>query len=205
MADRLYRSRDDRMLAGVAAGVADALDADPSIVRIAWALLTIFTGGIAFIVYIVMAIVVPEYPDESGSRGAWNPPARAPMPPAPGAAPDTTDTMASAAETTPPLQGAASFAEPTPSAAQAPSGPPAASYSSDDREARRAARRARRASREPGRGGFVAGVILIVIGGVFLAREFVPWFDWNLWWPIGLIGLGALLLVVALLPGRSSD
>jgi phage shock protein C len=50
------------MLAGVAAGVAEALDADPSLVRIAWALLTIFTGGIAFLVYVVMAIVVPIAP-----------------------------------------------------------------------------------------------------------------------------------------------
>ena len=45
MAERLYRSRDDRMLAGVAAGVAETLDADPSLVRIAWALLAILTGG----------------------------------------------------------------------------------------------------------------------------------------------------------------
>jgi phage shock protein PspC (stress-responsive transcriptional regulator) len=193
------------MLAGVAAGVADALDADPSIIRIAWALLAIFTGGIAFIVYIVMAIVVPEYPGESRVRGPWNPPAGAPMPPPPGAAPDTTDAMASPAAMSPPLQDATPFAEPTPFAAQAPSGLPATSYWADDREARRAARRARRASSEPGRGGLVAGIILIVIGGVFLIREFVPWFDWRLWWPIGLIGLGALLLVVAFRPGRSSD
>ena len=59
MADRLYRSRDDRMLAGVAGGVAEMLDADPSIIRIAWVLLIFLTGGIALVVYIVMAIVVP--------------------------------------------------------------------------------------------------------------------------------------------------
>ena len=47
VAEPLYRSRDDRMLAGVAAGVAETLDADPSLVRIVWALLAIFTGGIA--------------------------------------------------------------------------------------------------------------------------------------------------------------
>jgi phage shock protein C len=73
VAERLYRSRHDRMLAGVAAGVADALDADPSLVRIAWALLVIFTGGIAFVVYVVMAIVVPEAP--AGSNAMTPPPA----------------------------------------------------------------------------------------------------------------------------------
>jgi phage shock protein C len=169
VADRLYRSRDDRMLAGVAAGVAEALDADPSIIRIAWALLAIFTGGIAFVVYIVMAIVVPEGPGEFSRQGPWGPVAGPPASP-------------------PPETG--------------PGSPPA--YWSDDREARRAARRARRAS-EPGRGGLIAGAILVVIGAFFLVREFIPWFDWNLWWPIGLIGLGALLLVVALTPGRRSD
>ena len=60
MADRLYRSRRDRMLAGVAGGLAELWDADPSLVRIIWALLVVFTGGVALIVYIVMAIVVPE-------------------------------------------------------------------------------------------------------------------------------------------------
>ena len=199
MAERLYRSRDDRMLAGVAAGVAEALDADPSIIRIAWALLTIFTGGIALVVYIVMAIVVPEDPGEYGNRGPWGPAAGPPAtpPPAtplPGAAPGA------APVATP---GAMPESTLSPGATMPSAAPP--TYWADDREARRAARRARRATGQPGRGGLVAGAILIVIGAFFLVREFVPWFDWNLWWPIGLIGLGVLLLVVALTPGRSSD
>lgn len=48
------------MLAGVAGGLAEIWDADPSVVRIVWALLAVLTGGIALVVYIVMAIVVPE-------------------------------------------------------------------------------------------------------------------------------------------------
>src|SRR5512132_4347656 len=64
MSTHLYRSREDRMLAGVAGGLAEMWDADPSLVRIVWALLTIFTGGLAFVVYIVMAIVVPEEDDD---------------------------------------------------------------------------------------------------------------------------------------------
>ena len=47
------------MIAGVAGGVAEMLDADPSIIRIVWALLVFLTGGISLLVYIVMAIVVP--------------------------------------------------------------------------------------------------------------------------------------------------
>src|SRR5512141_1122515 len=63
MTTHLYRSRDDRMLAGVAGGLAELWDADPSLVRIVWPLLVVLTGGIALVVYIVMAIVVPEEND----------------------------------------------------------------------------------------------------------------------------------------------
>lgn len=90
MTERLYRSRDDRMLTGVAGGVAELLDIDPSIIRIAWLLVAILTGGIALLVYIVMAIVVPERPVDLGS-GA---------PPAPGAAPASAPPRADGASST---------------------------------------------------------------------------------------------------------
>ncbi|MEZ0241124.1 MAG: PspC domain-containing protein, partial [Chloroflexota bacterium] len=63
MHERLYRSRDDRMIFGVAGGMADWLDVDPAIVRIVWALL-IFAGGAGLLLYIVAAIVIPEEPLE---------------------------------------------------------------------------------------------------------------------------------------------
>ena len=58
------------MIAGVAGGVAEQLDADPSLIRIVWAVLIFLTGGLALLVYIVMAIVVPERPagQEPGHR-----------------------------------------------------------------------------------------------------------------------------------------
>lgn len=87
MAEPLHRSRDDRMLAGVAAGVAETLDADPSIVRILWALLAILTGGVALVVYIVMAIVVPEEPHDLETPGGA--PEAANAAPSPAAPPPT--------------------------------------------------------------------------------------------------------------------
>src|SRR4051812_50145387 len=64
--DRLYRSRDDRMIAGVAGGVAEHLDADPSIIRIVWAVLIFLTGGLGLLGFIVMAFVVPPRPPGMG-------------------------------------------------------------------------------------------------------------------------------------------
>jgi phage shock protein C len=59
---RLYRSRTDTILGGVAAGLATYLNTDPALVRIAWAILVPLTGGAALIAYIVGWVVVPEEP-----------------------------------------------------------------------------------------------------------------------------------------------
>lgn len=59
---RLYRSRKQRSLAGVCGGIAEYLDVDPSLVRIAWVILSTL-GGPAVLLYIVMAAVVPEEPE----------------------------------------------------------------------------------------------------------------------------------------------
>jgi phage shock protein PspC (stress-responsive transcriptional regulator) len=134
------------MLAGVAGGLAEYWKIDPSLVRIVWALLMVLTGGLAFLVYIVMAIVVPERPvgvtvDRPGEAGGGDSPARA-----------------------------------------------------------------RRTDRSDAtRGGLVAGLILIVVGGFFLVRQLLPAIDLGFWWPTVAIGLGIVLVVVALLPSRHSD
>jgi len=81
MDDRLYRSRTDRIITGVAGGLAERMDVDPSLVRVVWVLLTIVSGGIFALIYIVMAVVVPERPAgvTSSRTGSVTPPA-APSP-----------------------------------------------------------------------------------------------------------------------------
>jgi phage shock protein C len=59
---RLYRSRGDRRVAGVCAGVADYLGVDATLVRIAWVLFAI-AGGPGVLLYIIMAAIVPEEPE----------------------------------------------------------------------------------------------------------------------------------------------
>jgi phage shock protein C len=137
MGTRLYRSRRDRMLAGVAGGLAEVWGADPSLVRIIWALLVVFTGGIALVVYIVMAIVVPEEEEVY-----------------PGGVP-----------------------------ARNPSGGPAVVGPSRT-------------------GGISAGVLvggfLVLLGGFFLIREFLPRIDFDWLWPLALVALGVVLIVSAM-------
>ncbi|HET7726623.1 MAG TPA: PspC domain-containing protein [Candidatus Limnocylindrales bacterium] len=57
----LYRCRHDRKLAGVASGVAEYFDLDPTIVRVVW-FLSIFFGGLGIFLYIAMALIVPLEP-----------------------------------------------------------------------------------------------------------------------------------------------
>jgi phage shock protein PspC (stress-responsive transcriptional regulator) len=56
---RLQRPLHDRMVAGVAAGIADYLDVDPTIVRIVLAALTL-AGGAGVAVYIAGWLLIPE-------------------------------------------------------------------------------------------------------------------------------------------------
>jgi phage shock protein C len=58
---RLYRCRENRVLAGVAGGVAEYFDLDPTLVRVLW-LVSIFFGGVTLALYIGLAIIVPLEP-----------------------------------------------------------------------------------------------------------------------------------------------
>jgi phage shock protein C len=62
MRHRIYRSRDERMVAGVAGGLANYLDLDPTIVRILWLAALLTTGPLALFVYLVCAMVIPREP-----------------------------------------------------------------------------------------------------------------------------------------------
>ena len=59
MTKKLERSN-DRVWAGVCGGIAEYLDFDPVLVRIAYAFLTLFTCFSGLIFYFVLWIVMPE-------------------------------------------------------------------------------------------------------------------------------------------------
>lgn len=55
----LLRSRDDRMLWGVAGGLADHLGFNATLVRVAFVVITLF-GGAGLLAYLVLAVALPE-------------------------------------------------------------------------------------------------------------------------------------------------
>jgi phage shock protein PspC (stress-responsive transcriptional regulator) len=154
MSRRLHRSVVDRRIGGVAAGTATYFDIDPSIARVLWLLLAFFSGGVFFVVYLVMWAVVPEEPYPTGAGAA--------------------------STATPPSGEAGDEARAATGSAAPASWPPSAN-----------------AAGGPG-GRVILGAILIVIGAWFLAAEFLPWLNWDLVWPIGLVVIGILVLATAL-------
>ncbi len=59
---RLYRSRDERMVAGVAGGIAKYFNVDPTVVRLAFVALTLAGSGAGLLAYVVLAALVPLEP-----------------------------------------------------------------------------------------------------------------------------------------------
>jgi len=142
---RLTRSRTDTILGGVAAGLAEYLNTDPALVRIAWAILVPLTSGAALLAYIVAWVVVPEAPAPARDGDA------------------------------PPAEGDELGAE-----GDATAHPAAREHEGD-----------------AGRAGIIVGVGLVVLGAWFLAREYLPQFNWGLVWPLILVGIGVLVLVTS--------
>ena len=58
---KLYRSNRDRKLAGICGGLGDYLNLDPTVVRVIFVVLGLFSIGI--LLYVVLWLIVPEYPE----------------------------------------------------------------------------------------------------------------------------------------------
>jgi phage shock protein PspC (stress-responsive transcriptional regulator) len=157
MTRRLYRSVDERVLGGVAGGLAEYFDLDPALVRVAWAVLIFATAGTFLLLYIVMWIVIPEAP--AGYAASAQPPPAAP----------STDGAQTAAGAEPQPGAPSSVTQASPAGNEAASG--TRSSIAQDWMTRRGERRHYRS----GGGGLVLGAILILVGVWFLARDAFPW------------------------------
>jgi len=221
--ERLYRHPTDRAIAGVAGGLAVWLNIDPSIVRIAWVLLALFTGGAFVLVYIVMMIVVPLPPpgwiprsrdagwggpsggwNAGGPSGGWNagdPSSTWGPTAAPGGAPNPPPAWGQA-----PQGGWGQPAAPAWGDPAAPGADPGAAATPGPVPgwgANPAPAGSPWTAPKPGNAGIVAGIVLVVIGVWFLVDQYVR-IDWDLMWPVAIMVLGGLLIAGALMRGRNT-
>jgi phage shock protein C len=196
--DRLYRSPNDRVIAGVAGGLATWMNLDPSIVRVAWVLLGILSGGLFVLVYIVMMIVVPLPPP------GWTPMARGTG--APGGWPGAgqagggwtggTSAGSPAPGAVPGLQAPEGTTWAPPPTGQAPADAIGTSWNTPQPAWTPPTRNI-----DTGTAGIVFGAVLVLLGAWFLVDQYVD-VDWDLLWPVVVIVLGVGLIAVAWRRGR---
>lgn len=153
MAKKLYRSTTDKMLGGIAGGLAEYFDIDSTLVRVLF-ILTVFLGGGGIIAYIIFWIIVPE-------RAFVVTPG--PAPTDPGEQSDEQDNSGS--ETGSSNNYFTAYQKVF-----------------DEQKKNRA---------------MWGGIILILLGGLFLLDNFIPRFDFGDFWPLILIGVGAGILINA--------
>ncbi len=231
MNDRLYRSRDERILAGVAGGFAERFDVDPSLVRVLWVVLVFVTGGLFLLVYIAMALIVPEAP-YSGDRWAGWAAASAGAPgavagwgqPGPTAQTFSGQTPEGGASADPSTEGATGgLPGGTAGSAGGPAGPggmpggtagasPAGGPSGAGPGSGpppgwgsptwQDAGRRHRHREHRGDGAIIGGIVLILLGSYFLLRTVAPEIDLGAFWPVVLIIVGVALLFGSIRPGR---
>lgn len=67
-AKQVYKSEDNKILAGVFGGLGEYMDVDPTILRLIFLLIVVFTGFFpGVILYIVAALIVPQKPAKTKS------------------------------------------------------------------------------------------------------------------------------------------
>ena len=128
MADRLYRSKKNSVIAGVCGGLAEYFDIDPVILRIA-AVILIFVSGIGLLTYLIAWIVIPQRTEELEE------------------------------------------------------------IAQDKTKAHK----------------YLPGMILILLGLIFLLNNIFPWFGFGKLWPLILVALGIVLLAKALSGGKQDE
>jgi len=57
---RVYRSKKERILGGVCAGIGAHLEVDPTVIHLIWAVVSVLSIGTGIVIYILAWIIIPE-------------------------------------------------------------------------------------------------------------------------------------------------
>jgi phage shock protein PspC (stress-responsive transcriptional regulator) len=184
------------MWAGVAGGMAEYFDLDPSLVRLLWVAATLVTGGLAVPVYILAWIILPrdERPPVDASH-AWrdwseefHSETQRLADEARRMADDVRDASRSWRAPGPPEPHANAVTDKTgPSTSYSPQTTEEPWWQSERYVERR---------RPHGRHPRSTGIVLVILGVLLLAANagLFTWVEWRTMWPLIFIGLGLILL-----------
>jgi phage shock protein C len=196
---RLYRSQRDHIIAGIASGLGDYFDVDPTIIRLVMVLL-VFPGGAGLFLYLVGWVIIPPEPGQNEVpttmfarsealrrkvlRGAKHVEARLQKHKDADDAESVVDnatedpgqdvsSSVTQSENTDAITHSEEFDEEL-----AVGGPP--DTSEEDERARRQR---------------LGGILLIGVGFLFVLRNLFPWFSLGDLFPVFIIGLGVVLIL----------
>ncbi len=217
---RLYLSKENRMIAGVAGGIGEFFDVDPTIVRILF-LLLLLPGGAGLIVYIGALIVIPEPPKEKVStaskgraqgqdrqEGEVTEKEQEAIEELKAAAKDLADAGGEVAENA--AQRVRTSIQKLSQTKETEDLDDGGAGTDEEAEGRGQGREIEvRSSDGPqeettagrdsdDRSNKIIGLILVAVGIFFLSRHMVPWFAWSSVWPVILIIAGAVILLKGL-------
>jgi phage shock protein C len=192
---RLMRSSRERMWAGVAGGMGEYFEIDPSLVRLLWVAATVVSGGLAVAVYIFFWIILPRDDRQiGGGPGAWR---------------DWSDefhneTQRLAAEARRMAddvrEASHSWRAPGPAEPGSPTAPPPVGESVQPTASAEDPWWRSERYVEPQRlrhhHSRSTGVVLVALGVLLLAANVgaFNWIQWHTMWPLIFIGLGVILL-----------
>jgi phage shock protein C len=189
------RSSRERMWAGVAGGMAEYFDLDPSLVRLLWVAATVVTGGLAVPVYILAWIILPRDDRSVGyGPGAWHDWSQEFH--------NETQRLADEARRVADDVRGASHAWHAPHTPEPGPGPTSEGYTPPTAGSAPVEEPWWQSERyvEPHRGHHrhskSTGVVLVALGVLLLAANagVFRWIDGRTMWPLILIGIGVILL-----------
>jgi phage shock protein C len=146
---RFYRSRTEKVFAGVCGGLAEYFNIDPILVRLLFVVLVIAAGG-GVLAYIILWIITPEKPIDFSQF-----------------------------QNSPNMENKQSSNEEPLGTQEKPKNEP---YPYPPR-------------RHKDRGNLIGGLVLITLGALFLADEFIPHVNFSDLWPLILVAIGIGLLI----------
>ncbi|MFC3560453.1 PspC domain-containing protein [Pedobacter jamesrossensis] len=175
MEKKLFRNEHDKMIAGVASGLADYMQVEVTIVRLLFALSAIFMAGGGLVAYIIMWIIVPVNNDPAAKFSKFNDYFNKNNP------------------------NAQPFGNPNPFSGPVGSGNTNWSQPINDTQKTPFETQAdfSKFSKPNDTGRTIGGLVLLVIGCFFLMREldFIPdWFRFRNFWPVIFIVLGISII-----------
>ena len=61
---KLYKIQEGKIIDGVCGGIAEYLNLDPTVIRVIWAILSVW-GGIGILAYLICALIMPRKPADT--------------------------------------------------------------------------------------------------------------------------------------------